>query len=194
MALDSGIIAKEDVNNDNAEAIGIAIQEKLNNVSLHAASIKSSGQAATVNSLKPTLSIGDNKVVINPLILFSRLIVLMQRYGDVSSFFEYELSVIPISLFKENMMRKPSKFSLAKALDTRLLKFTNQCDDKLDDDDENESEEENDYDINDAMSPLVESVSENDETVLDGGYLLHRLILEKRVDIQGSCIKVRSLC
>ena len=29
------------------------------------------------------------------------------------------------------------------------------------------------------MSPLIESVSENDEIVLDGGYLLHRLIRQK---------------
>ena len=78
------------------------------------------------------------------------------------------------------MTRKLSKYSLAKALDTRLLKFTNQCDGKLHDDDENESEEEKDYDIGDAMSPLVESVSENDGIVLDGGYLLHRLIWEKK--------------
>ena len=45
----------------------------------------------------------------------------------------------------------------------------NQCDDKLDGEDENQSEEENDYDIDDAMSPLVESISENDEIALDGG-------------------------
>ena len=103
------MIENEDVNCDNAEAIGMAIQEKLNNVSLDAASIRRSDQAVTLNSIKPTLSSGDDKVVINPLILFSRLIVLMQRYDDVSSFFEYELSVIPTSLFKDNMMRKRSK-------------------------------------------------------------------------------------
>ena len=135
------MIANEDVNCDNAEAIGMAIQEKLNNVSLHAAGIKKSDLAVTLNFINPTLTIGDDKVVIDSLILFSRLIVLMQRDHDVSSFFEYELSVIPTSLFKDNIMRKPSKSSLVKALDTRLLKFTNQYDDKLDGDDENESEE-----------------------------------------------------
>ena len=66
------------------------------------------------------------------------------------------------------MMQYPSNFSLANALDTRLLKFTNQCDEKLDGGDENES-----------MSPLVETVSENDEIVLDDGYLFHQLIRQK---------------
>ena len=60
-----------------------------------------------------------------------------------------------------------------------MLKFAHKCDGKLDGEDENESEEENDYDIDDAMSPLVESVSEAGEIVLDGGYLFHRLIWEK---------------
>ena len=176
--LDSGMIANEDVKCDNAKTIGMAIQKKLNNVSLHAASIKRSDQAVTLNSLEPTLSIGDDKVVIDPLILFYRLIVLMQRYDNVSSFFKYELSVILTSLFKD-MMREPSKSSLTTALDARLLKFTNQCDGKLDCDGENESEEENDYDIDNAQSPLVESVSENDEIVLDGGYLLHQLFWKR---------------
>ena len=61
VALDSGMSVNEDVNSNNAEAIGMAIQEKLNNVSLHAASIERSGQAVTLNSLKPTLSIRDDK-------------------------------------------------------------------------------------------------------------------------------------
>ena len=57
-----------------------------------------------------------------------------------------------------------------------MLKLINQCDDNIDGDDENESKEKNEYDIDDAMFPLVESISRNDEIVLDGGYLLHRLI------------------
>ena len=57
-----------------------------------------------------------------------------------------------------------------------MLKLINQCDDNIDGDDENKSKEKNEYDIDDAMSPLVESISRNDEIVLDGGYLLHRLI------------------
>ena len=147
-------------------------------MSLHAASIKRSDQAVTLNSLKPTLSIGDDKVAIDPLILFYRLIVLMQRYDNVFSFFKYELAVNLTALFKD-MMGEPSKSSLAKALDTSLLKFTNQCDGKLDDVGENESEEESDYDIDGAILPLVESVSESDEIVLDGGYLLHQSIWER---------------
>ena len=121
MAIYSGMIANEDVNCDNAEAIGMAIKEKLNNVSLHAASIKRSDQAVTLNSLKPTLRIADDKMVIDPLILLSRFTVLIKRYDDVFSFSEYELSVIPTSLFKDNIMRKPSKSSFIKALNARLL-------------------------------------------------------------------------
>ena len=132
MTLYSGMIANEDVNCDNTEAIERAIRKKRNHVSLYAASIKRSDQAVMLNSSYPTLGIGDNKVLIAPLILFSRLITPMQRYDDVSNLFEYELSVIPTSLFKENMMENPSNFSLANALGTRLLKFTSQYDEKLD--------------------------------------------------------------
>ena len=70
---------------------------------------------------------------------------------------------------------KSLKSSLAKTPDTRFLRFANQCDDKLDSDDKNESEEENSDDIDDAMSQLLDSVSENDEIVLDIRYLLNQL-------------------
>ena len=76
------------------------------------------------------------------------------------------------------MMQYPSNFSLANALDARLLKFTNQCDEKLDEGDENES-----------MSPLVETVSENDEIVFDGGYLLHQLIRQKELTFRDFASK-----
>ena len=118
-------------------------------------------------------------MVVDPVVLCSRLIVLMQRYNNVSRFFEHKLSVIPKSLFEDKIMQNPWKSSLAKTLDTSLQKFVNQCDDKLEGEDENQSEEENDYNIDDAMSPLVESISENDEIALDGGSLLHQMISEK---------------
>ena len=40
----------------------------------------------------------------------------MQREDVISSYFEYELTVIPTSIFKDNMMRKTAKSQLAKAL------------------------------------------------------------------------------
>ena len=49
------------------------------------------------------------------MILFFRLVVLLQMHDDITRFFAYELAVVPMSLFKENII-KPSKSALAKVL------------------------------------------------------------------------------
>ena len=51
------------------------------------------------------------------MVLFSRLVVLMRRTNDISSYFAYELAPVTTALFKDGMMQKPNKSSLAKGLD-----------------------------------------------------------------------------
>ena len=58
LTLYSVMFANEDVKCDNAEAIGMAVREKLNNVSLHAASINRYDQTEILNYLNLTLGIG----------------------------------------------------------------------------------------------------------------------------------------
>jgi len=44
--------------------------------------------------------------------LFNRLIVLMERQIDMAMYFSYELTAVPASMFKDDMMRKPDKSAL----------------------------------------------------------------------------------
>ena len=76
-ALDSGLIASEEVNCDQAEVIGQRIQESLDNFPWNGASVKRSQKAVTLATLKPSIKVNNETVVVDPLVLFSRLIVLM---------------------------------------------------------------------------------------------------------------------
>ena len=59
----------------------------------------------------------DNEVVnINPLILFSQLVLLAEREAKTTPKFEYELTNYPFSLFKQGMMRNGNKASLCSFL------------------------------------------------------------------------------
>ena len=82
-SLHSGLIAGDDVNCDEAEMIGSQIQQSLDNLSWNNATVKRSLKAVTLASLKPSVKINDEKIVVDPLVLFSRLIILMHRYGDI---------------------------------------------------------------------------------------------------------------
>ena len=57
-----------------------------------------------------------DKVHINPILLFSCLIAIIQREEDITPYFAYELTAFPTSLFKHYAMRKTAKAQLAKVL------------------------------------------------------------------------------
>ena len=101
-ALDSGLIAGELITCDDAENIGRIIQQSLDNVS--GTSIKRLQQAITLASVKPSVKMGNQTVVIDPMVLFSRFVVLMRRTNGSSSYFAYELAPVPTALFNGSMM------------------------------------------------------------------------------------------
>ena len=55
-------------------------------------------------------------MLINPLILFTRLSALAGREENIEKYFDFELTTYPMSLFKDGMMRKPEKNSLRSHL------------------------------------------------------------------------------
>ena len=117
-SLSSGLTATDGdgINCDKTEQIGARIQKQLDNVAVTEGSIKRSEQVQSLDHLLPGLKVDKKQVHINPTILFSRLIAIIQREEDIAPNFEYELTVIPTSLFKDNTMRKTAKSQLAKAL------------------------------------------------------------------------------
>ena len=96
--LDSGLIADQLIICDDAEDIGRIIQQKLDNVALGDASIKRLQQAITFASLKPSVKVCSQTAVIDPMVLFSCLVVLVQRTNDISSYFAYGPAPLPYSL------------------------------------------------------------------------------------------------
>ena len=80
------------------------------------ASFKKSEQVKSLDHLYPGIQVDKEKVQINITLLFSRLIANVQREEDMTLCFNYELTTIPTSLFKDYVVRKTAKAQLAKAL------------------------------------------------------------------------------
>ena len=70
------MIADEAVHCDTVEPVGLSIQKNLDNLPLSEASIKSKKK---LSLLPPFVATGNDHVVIDPIVLFSRLIILIQR-------------------------------------------------------------------------------------------------------------------
>ncbi len=117
-SLSFGLTASEGdgVNCDEAEQVGAKIHKKLDNVSVVDASIKRSDQVLSLDFLQPGIQVEKKRVNIDPTILFSRLIAIVQREEDMAPFFEHELTTTPTSLFKDYCLRKTDKAQLAKSI------------------------------------------------------------------------------
>ena len=99
---------------DKAEEIGEAIQKELDGKAFGEISFKRKQQVRTMQSLYSEVKVGDEKITIDPLTLFLRLIVIIQTKPEeeISNYFGYELSPYPMSLFKDGIMRDPDKSTL----------------------------------------------------------------------------------
>ena len=89
---------------------------QLDGLNMAEASIKRRNHVKPLADLKPGLQVDQQKLNINPNILFSILIAIVQREEDMTAYFDHELTAFPTSLFKDNFMRKSVKAQLAKTL------------------------------------------------------------------------------
>ena len=117
-SISTGLTATEDdkINCDNVEDIGRSIQLTLDNVCVESATIKKSDQVKTLDDLRPQINIDNKTVHVDPLILFARLTVLLQREYDATDKFNFEFTAEPTSFFKDGMRRKPNKVLLRNTL------------------------------------------------------------------------------
>ena len=74
-------------------------------------SLKHSDQVKTLLNLKNGVKIEGDTVHVDPTILFSRLLIQVERSEDMKAYFSYELTQIPSSLFKDR--NEKSKQSIA---------------------------------------------------------------------------------
>ena len=74
------------------------------------------------------VEIDKEKIHVDPMLLFSRLTVLIEREEEIQEYFRFELTAFPTSLFKNGMMRKANKSKLVKALKKNVSSNSYQAD------------------------------------------------------------------
>ena len=92
------------------------LQGKLDDVKYHDASMKRTEKVRTLIHLTKGIKIDQETVHVEPLIMFSRLLILLEICEDTTPYFQYELTPFPASLFKHPVMRKLNKSVLGTSL------------------------------------------------------------------------------
>ena len=78
--------------------------------------MKRTEKVHTLIHLTKGIKVDQDTVHVEPLILFSRLLVLLERCEDTTPYSQYELTPFPTSLFKHSVMCKPNKSVLGSSL------------------------------------------------------------------------------
>ena len=84
LSISTSLTASDDdkINCDNAENVGIQIQKKLDGVCFEEMLIKRNDQTRSLASFQDCLKVDNQKVQINPLVLFGHLTTLAQRQNQ----------------------------------------------------------------------------------------------------------------
>ena len=112
------IAGEDEINCDDSERIGANIQAGMGVKSFTEVRFKRNDQVKPLDWHQNTVTINEVKVYINSTALFTRLDAVAKREENEESYFYYEMTNEPMSLFKNMMMRKPDKPSIWKALVT----------------------------------------------------------------------------
>ena len=110
------MVASNNINCENAEAVGKAIQNAVDNICIEDAVIPRKAQVRILQLLKPDVKSGSKTFHIDSLILFADFTALIQRDGKVEENFKYELTLELTMLFRNGMMRKSGKSVLRNHL------------------------------------------------------------------------------
>ncbi|KAK7469717.1 hypothetical protein BaRGS_00036299 [Batillaria attramentaria] len=94
----SGRVADPSVNVDNAKVVGMKILRTIAEKKLADISLKKSDQAVSL-AVETAVTVREESVVIDPNLLFQRLVKVAETSESLADYFRYELTNIPTSLF-----------------------------------------------------------------------------------------------
>ena len=132
-SLASGLTATDEnkINCDQTEEVGEKIQKALDGICISSAHIKRSEQIRMLYNLQPGVKIDKKITQIDPTVLFMRCMALVNRESDdVASYLKYELSAIPMALFKDFFMCKTDKAELARCIKKDLTNLSQEFSNK----------------------------------------------------------------
>ena len=114
----TGLTAKTDdqINCNQTEDIGKVVNEKLDGISFCNSSIKQKEQIKSLEELKVGVKLDKETIYVDPSVLFSRLLLMIEREQRMIEYFRHELTPVPTSPFEDGMMRKSAKSVLMKAV------------------------------------------------------------------------------
>ncbi|KYN50525.1 hypothetical protein ALC57_00165 [Trachymyrmex cornetzi] len=105
----SGVVGNESINCHQAAEVGTQLLH--NTIGKSFASLKSvkKNRVQTLRSVHTYVKVHDEKIEINPLLIFQRIALNIKTKTDMKQYLKYELAPMPLSIFDDSGMRKTQK-------------------------------------------------------------------------------------
>ena len=110
------MIAGKTVNCDNAFEVGCIAASAMTNGNFSDVKLKCNDKVKTIASTANTVTIRNERVTINPDVLFSRITCILRDSSEMEVYLSYELAPQPPSLFQDGLMRKSPKSASGQLL------------------------------------------------------------------------------
>ena len=145
LSIASGVVGDNKINCHKAREVGIASMSKIIGLTFNNIKLKHADKELPLLTMSSTVKVHDEKVPIDPVLLFQRMSITKSFEDEHEKFFTYELAPYPLSLFDEMGMRKTQKSAI--------------------------------YDC--FQSVDIEIDNTHATYIIDGGYLLHRVVWDQ---------------
>ncbi|GBM47465.1 hypothetical protein AVEN_153682-1 [Araneus ventricosus] len=142
ISIASGVFGDEKISSRNAREVGITSMTRTFGQTFNNIKLKYVDKVLPFLTISSAIKVHDEKVPIDPVLLFQRMSITKSFEDELQTFFKYELALYPLSLFDATGMCKTQKSTI--------------------------------YDC--FQRTNVEVDNTNTTYIIDGGYLLHRVV------------------
>lgn len=118
MSIATGVVGDTTITCYNAVAVGKQAMAKMADLDFSNIKLARKDRALPLSTVSSSIKINDEKIPVDPLLLFQRISISKKTDEDLKVYMEYELAPFPLALFNEGGMRKSTKSTLYKLFTT----------------------------------------------------------------------------
>ena len=104
-SIGTGVVASDadKITCDTAEEVGHSIMVSMDNKPFVNVVMKNASQVQTLCELTKKVKTKSSHIMVDPVVMFARLLIVTAHSGDTESCFQYELTSMPTALFKDTV-------------------------------------------------------------------------------------------
>ncbi|CAH1099224.1 unnamed protein product [Psylliodes chrysocephalus] len=108
--ISSGVVGE--INCYKARVVGLNSMTKLTGLTFNNIKLKRADKVVPLLAMSSIIKVHDEKVPIDPVLLFQRMSITAAFQDEIEKYFKYELAPYPLSLFDEIGIRKTQKSAI----------------------------------------------------------------------------------